>query len=77
MQGWLQSVDSACLLSLCHQAFSQYRSLNNKSRKSKRYGHLRRQPPLEPSSLAPVRLPQLREVQLSPSLRAELRFGCD
>eukprot|EP00439_Symbiodinium_sp_Y106_P072529 s1065_g13.t1 len=30
-------------------AFSQYRSLNNKSRKSKRYGHLRRQPPLEPS----------------------------
>ncbi|CAE7493236.1 slc44a2 [Symbiodinium sp. CCMP2592] len=39
----------ALLVEVECKAFSQYRSLNNKSRKSKRYGHLRRQPPLEPS----------------------------
>ena len=42
---------AACRIGSC-QAFSQYRSLNTKSRKSKRYGHLRRQPPLEPSHLS-------------------------
>ncbi|CAE7486744.1 slc44a2 [Symbiodinium pilosum] len=39
----------ALLVEVECKAFSQYRSLNTKSRKSKRYGHLRRQPPLEPS----------------------------
>ena len=46
--GWKLST-SPLFSSGCCQAFSQYRSLNTKSRKSKRYGHLRRQPPLEPS----------------------------
>jgi len=38
----------ALLVEVECKAFSQYRSLNNKTRHSKRYGHLRRQPPLEP-----------------------------
>ena len=49
------------------EAFSQYRRLNSKPRKSKRYGHLCRNRPLEPSLLAIVKthffgIPKLPEV---------------
>ena len=40
----------AFYLALFRQAFSQYRKLSTKPRKSKRYGHLCRNRPLEPSS---------------------------